>query len=167
MYNAGNYHQHSESIRLSAIEALLDLSVVLVGLAARSIGPKGFTVPQYRTLVIIGGFSNCTVKEVSMILGVEPSTTSRIVARLIRKGFVKRSESPHDRRSVELRLTAKGKRFLQKVRQRRIMELDNITKELDPQLIQDVANSVRLLLSALPSHFLVGTSVAANRDNRP
>ena len=66
------------------------------------------TLAQCHALVEIGRVKIISLKELSIILAIDMSTTSRTVDGLVKKGYVQRIPSREDRRSVEISLTESG-----------------------------------------------------------
>ena len=63
------------------------------------------------------GDDEITVGFVAEKLGIDPSRASRLVAEVVDRGFAKRVASQADARRICLALTAKGKAFVEKVRE--------------------------------------------------
>src|SRR6476661_7695030 len=70
---------------------------------------KGLSVPAFRTLIKVETGNNVSVSCVAEHLGASLPTTSRIVAKLVSKGFLTRCDCSHDRRQIVLKLTPQGK----------------------------------------------------------
>lgn len=66
------------------------------------------TLAQCHALVEIGRVKIISLKELSITLAIDMSTTSRTVDGLVKKGYVQRIPSREDRRSVEISLTESG-----------------------------------------------------------
>ena len=66
------------------------------------------TLAQCHALVEIGRVKIISLKELSIILAIDMSTTSRTVDGLVKKGYVQRIPSREDRRRVEISLTESG-----------------------------------------------------------
>lgn len=71
---------------------------------------KGLSVSQFRTLV--RAERKGTLSDVASCLGTTLPTASRIVSGLVSKGYLRRAESPDDRRCCHLSLTPQGQRVL-------------------------------------------------------
>jgi len=73
-------------------------------------GEVGLTVPQLLCLKAIGDAvpAGMTVADLAKQVSLSPTTTSRIVERLVRAGLVTRVRSEDDRRRVQLSLTPIG-----------------------------------------------------------
>src|SRR5947209_4972871 len=54
--------------------------------------PADLTWVQARCLLSITHHNNCTLRELSQRLGIKPSTASALVDRLVRDGFIDRSD---------------------------------------------------------------------------
>jgi len=114
--------------RAALMDALLGASRAMVALAARSLAglDADVTLPQYRALVVLASRGTQRVVDISTELGVNPSTGTRMVERLVRKGHLKRQRTVRDRREVTLTLTASGRALVSDVTERRRAELAGI-----------------------------------------
>jgi DNA-binding MarR family transcriptional regulator len=103
-------------------------SRAFVGLTARSLAAvEGeVTLPQFRTLVVLAVRGPQRGTDIAEELQVNPSTGTRMLDRLIRKGLVRRTRSSNDRREVRLRLTAAGREVVEQVLARRRAELESL-----------------------------------------
>ena len=96
------------------IGRLEQLYVGLVGITALALRESGtrpeLTLLQWRALEVLGGSSEpVRVGEIARVLPTSPSSTTRIVERLRRRGFVESQRTGDDRRGVWLRLTTSGR----------------------------------------------------------
>ena len=117
-----------------ATEALLIASRVLVGVAARSFADvDDITLPQFRALVVLTRPATVTVGDLALLLDSHPSTATRLCDRLERKGLVRRRPgvSP-DRRETPVSLTAKGRRVVERVTDRRRRDINAIASSMSP-----------------------------------
>jgi MarR family transcriptional regulator for hemolysin len=66
-------------------------------------------MPQFRVMAHLfpGAMTN---RELAEAIGVSVPTMSRLVERLVKRGFVRRTQDPHDRRQAALALTPAGRR---------------------------------------------------------
>jgi DNA-binding MarR family transcriptional regulator len=103
------------------VGALLALSRVFVGVAARSLGAldEDVTLPQFRTLVVLVSRGPQRVVDLAQELTVTSSTAVRMCNRLVRKGLVAREERPEDRRAAWIVLTPAGRDLIGDVMRRR------------------------------------------------
>lgn len=81
------------------------LRVVVVASPAVWAG-RGMTLLQLTALHLISALAPLTLTDLARAMGTRPSTTSAMVDRLTRAGLVCRTPDPHNRRRVQLTLTA-------------------------------------------------------------
>lgn len=98
-----------------AFELLRAIRRIVRGIAIHSramASGSGLTVPQLLCLKALGDAApeRMTVAELAARVSLSPTTTSRIVERLVRAGLVDRDRAAEDRRRVQLSLTAAGRR---------------------------------------------------------
>lgn len=107
------------------VDAALRASRVLVGVAARSLAvlDDDVTLPQYRALVVLAGRGPLNPGTLAEILGVHPSTATRLCDRLIARKLVSRRESATSRREVTVALTRRGRAVVDTVTTARRAEL--------------------------------------------
>ncbi len=117
------------------IDAVMRASRALVGIAAAAVAEvdDSVTVPQLRVLVMVDTRGPLNLAGVAAGLGVNPSNASRICERLIRAGLLDRQESPDDRRNITLRLTAAGRRLVNKVTRHRRTAITRVLRGMDPE----------------------------------
>jgi MarR family transcriptional regulator, organic hydroperoxide resistance regulator len=68
----------------------------------------GLTYSQYLVLLVLWEQGDTSVKGLGEALRLDSGTLSPLLKRLESAGLVERSRSPHDERSVTVRLTAEG-----------------------------------------------------------
>jgi DNA-binding MarR family transcriptional regulator len=93
---------------------------------------EDLTSQQFNILRILRGareaLSICTIRERMLD---RMSDASRIVDRLIKKGFVKKTVNKFDKRLVSVTISAKGLALLRKMDERET-EMNNITAKISP-----------------------------------
>lgn len=110
------------------VEALMMASRAFVGITARALAglDADVTLPQFRALMVLAMRGPQRPADISAELKVAPSTGTRMCERLVRKGLVRRSRTPTDRRVVRLRLTEAGRDLVEGLVERRRTELSAI-----------------------------------------
>jgi DNA-binding MarR family transcriptional regulator len=113
-------------------DAVLTASRLLVAVSARSITAAGdlITLPQFRLLVILQTRGPLKHVALAEYLGVNPSTATRMVDRLVAVGMVSREHNPASRREIALELTAEGARMVRQVTARRRKEIAKIVAKM-------------------------------------
>lgn len=102
---------------------------------------SGITSQQYNILRILRGAGKpLSTLELRKRMIVKMSDTSRLVDRLILKGFVKKITCPTDKRLVDISITAAGLKLL--------TELEKFNVEMD-KLLQPLTSEEVILLNEL------------------
>ncbi|MGH3491678.1 MAG: MarR family winged helix-turn-helix transcriptional regulator [Sciscionella sp.] len=116
-------------------DALLRASRLLVAVSAASIVAvdEVITFPQFRLLVVLQNLGEAKMATLAGSLGVNPSTATRTVDRLLHAGFVSREANPSSRREVVLALTEQGRAVVDKVTSTRRKEIAEIVEAMSPR----------------------------------
>ncbi|WP_199516665.1 MarR family winged helix-turn-helix transcriptional regulator [Nucisporomicrobium flavum] len=130
--------------------ALLALSRVFVGLAARSLAglDEDVTLAQYRTLVLLVSPGPQRIVDLAQELGVTSSTATRMCNRLVRKGLVARRNRDDDRRAAWVTLTPAGRDLVGNVMRRRATEIARLVGDLSMTRPRAFASVVEALVEA-------------------
>lgn len=108
--------------------------------------PFGITQQQYNVLRILRGQypSPATVTLIKSRILVKMSDTSRIVHRLIQKGYVEKSINNCDKRAVDIIISDRGLSLLKK------MDKDiDFSKFIIPNITQEEAEQLNILLNKM------------------
>jgi DNA-binding MarR family transcriptional regulator len=113
-------------------DALLTASKLLVAISARSIAlvDETITIPQFRTLVLLSNEGPVNLTTLAGLLDVQPSTTGRMVDRLVGAGLIDRRPHPTSRRELVAELTVRGRRVVQTVTANRREELAGVVAKM-------------------------------------
>jgi DNA-binding MarR family transcriptional regulator len=113
------------------VDAVMRASRVLVAVAARSLSAAGdVSLPQYRVLVLLATQGPQRAIDLAAALGVNPSSATRLIDRLVRAGLVRRQRLSADRRSYRVGLSAEGRALVAEVTQRRRAEFERLLASL-------------------------------------
>lgn len=94
---------------------LLDVARTVIGISTRAADELGqVSVVQLRALTVLHQIAPASLGQLADGIGVTPSTTSRLVDRLVAAGMVERRTSPESRRQIELRLSPQGEETLER-----------------------------------------------------
>lgn len=135
----------------SEIDAVLTGSRALVAAAARSLAAieeLEVSLPQYRVLVLLAARGPQRVQALADALGVNPSTATRAVDRLVSRELARRRRSADDRREVRVSLTGPGRELLDRVTARRRDELARILAGMEPDDRAALARALAALADA-------------------
>lgn len=109
----------------------------------------GLTFGQFHILDLIDRQERLPLARLHGLLDVEKSTTTRLVAPLVRDGLVVRNRSAQDSRAVELTLTDAGRQTLGQVWDCLGEILDNVARSLPENERDRTLAAVRSFLTAL------------------
>ena len=113
-------------------DALLTASRLLVAISARSIAlvDDTITIPQFRTLVILSNEGPIKLATLAGLLDVQPSTTGRMVERLVSAGLIDRQPHPASRRELVVELSTRGRAVVKRVTANRRKELARVVEKM-------------------------------------
>ncbi len=114
----------------SIVEEVLLASRVIVGLAARTIpDPDEVTLAQFRALVLLTSQAELNASRLAELMGVDPSTTTRLCDRLEAKGLIERRPR-ENRREVCINVTQAGAELVAQATAERRAELRRIVRKV-------------------------------------
>jgi len=99
------------------------VSIRLLRQLRREDDGSGLSAPRLSALSVIAFAGPLSLAELAAAEQVRPPTMSRIVDALLEAKLVTRQADPNDRRAVSIAATAKGVRFMEAGRERRIRAL--------------------------------------------
>jgi DNA-binding MarR family transcriptional regulator len=112
----------------------------------RSVGlPRGFTPERLRTLATIHAHGPISVTGLAAMERVRPATVSRMIASLEGEGLIKRSDVKHDKRSVLISTTAKGRQMYLRENREYLKRIGEAIRGLDSEQVGLVRNLAALL----------------------
>ncbi|MDD2969766.1 MAG: MarR family transcriptional regulator [Lachnospiraceae bacterium] len=106
------------------------------------------TLSQCHALVEIGRNDSLSLKQLSEILLLDASTTSRVVDQLVKKGYVLRTSSKTDRRGIEITLTNQGNEYYTSIESEMNQLFLNRFKKIPAESREIVMESIELLIAA-------------------
>jgi DNA-binding MarR family transcriptional regulator len=109
----------------------------------------GLSVAQCYSLDAIGTQGQLTLNELAESLYITPSTASRTIEELVRKGLAERRPDPADRRAVCLTLTPPGQALFEALREHLIQRQLAILQQIDPSGRRDVLTALQKLSQAI------------------
>jgi len=131
------------------VDAVIDASRVLLGIADRALpDASDVTLHQFRALVLLQARGDLNVNEVAELLGVNPSTVTRLCDRLVAKRLVRRRHSRENRREVLISLTRSGEALVADVLARRREGIAAVLAHLEPSRQRELADVLRDFVAA-------------------
>lgn len=132
------------------VTATLTASRALLGIVARSVAGalEVTTLPQFRVLVLLSSHGPMRTGALAERLGINPSTFSRSLDRMVAAGLVLRESNPDSRREVIVDLADSGRHLVRSVTERRRREFGAILARLTPAERREVARAFELFNAA-------------------
>lgn len=90
-------------------------------------------------------------------LFLDKSTTSRVVATLVKKGYVVQGADAHDGRATALNATKKGRSLCARITDDLVDQQKQLLQDLDPDVRSGVVQVLRRLAQAADARFRAGT----------
>ena len=109
----------------------------------------GITLSQSYTIVEIGRAGTMSVNLLTEILGVDKSTVSKSVDKLVNSGILMRDTDPEDRRSVILCLSDKGQSVFEEVEKRTTAYFAEVVADIPDDKREQIIESLQYLVQAI------------------
>jgi DNA-binding MarR family transcriptional regulator len=109
----------------------------------------GLTLSQSYTIVEIGRAGTISVNLLTEILGVDKSTVSKSVDKLVNNGVLIRDTDPEDRRSVILRLTDEGQAVFGEIEKRSTEYFEDVAAAMPGDKREQIVEGLQYLIQAL------------------
>ena len=107
--------------------------------------PRGFTPERLRTLSTIHSHGPISVTGLAAMERVRPATVSRMIASLEEEGLIKRRDVKHDKRSVLISTTPKGRQMYQRANQEYLKRFRAAIEGLDSAEAERILGLAALL----------------------
>ncbi len=134
---------HKMAISTKTVINMMFTSRIIEESISTVLKPYDLNIPQYNVLRILRGQkgkpANLSTLQERMI--DKSSNTTRLVDKLIRKGWVKRSVCETNRRKVEILITSKGLEVLK--------ELDPLTEDNNTKILKNLSEEQLVTLNEL------------------
>jgi DNA-binding MarR family transcriptional regulator len=131
-------------------DALLALARGMIGLSTRAADQLGqVSIVQLRALTMLRELQPASLVQLADGIGVTPSTTSRLVDRLVAARLVDRRTSPESRRQIELRLSPDGEATLNRYDALRLTSMCDALDQLPGGRRDAVVDALAEFASAL------------------
>jgi MarR family transcriptional regulator, 2-MHQ and catechol-resistance regulon repressor len=93
---------------------------------------------------------------------LDKSTTSRVVATLVRKGYLSQRPDAGDARATAIEVTRSGRQLYARITKDLVAQQRQVLQDLDPAIRDGVVEVIRRLAATAERRFLSGVSVGAS-----
>lgn len=122
-------------------------------LTIKDISAYGLTQPQFAVLESIGHLGPMTIGQLCKKMLVSGGNMTVVLDNLQREGLIERITNKDDRRSVEVRLSAEGKKLFNDIFPKHASYVASIAKVLTPDEQRDLAAMLKKLGTGLSEKF--------------
>lgn len=142
---------HNNTPVVNDIRTASRLMVRELGFMSATLASTDYSPSAVHTLVEIALRKEMTAGQLVQLLGLEKSSVSRMLARLIAAGELEEGISPQDARAKSLRLTEKGRATVEQINAYGSKRVISALKSLNATQQQSIAQGLSLYAQALLS----------------
>lgn len=107
------------------------------------------SIAEAHALLEISHTDGVSQHELTGSLNLAKSTVSRLVAKIVKRGWVRREQSKADGRVYHLFLTESGEQVAEELAEARMAKMSQIFDQIPPDRRDDVLNSIDILVEAI------------------
>ena len=133
---------------LESLEQLIFGAIGLTSFALADADVADLTLTQWRAMVVIGRANGLRVGEIASRVGMSLPSTSRLVGRLERRGYVATVRDETDRRATLVTMTDEGRRVRSAVIERRRELMNSSLAAYGSTLPKDLSRGLATLARA-------------------
>ncbi|MEN8115523.1 MAG: MarR family transcriptional regulator [Bacteroidota bacterium] len=131
------------------MEILYNLKKRFIAIDEEFISDLDLTPAEYYTFIAISNCSEINSTQLSQKMGLSLSRISRVVDKMVVKGFLTRDVSNNDRRSIDLKLTTKGNNYLDRIMEFRTNCESRIINNIPKEELELIRKSLKKVLELL------------------
>ena len=134
-----------EQLSTDAAAAVTDLAELLEIMfeQAAEASARPLSTSQLRAVVALDRHDGLNLRALAELLGSTPPLVSRLCDRLQAVGFLERLPSSRSRRELTLRLSERGRAYLQDLRARRRESVQSVLAKMSPDARDALATGLR------------------------
>ena len=163
---AGSAPEKLEGILNGFAEAM---TMILLDLHQQHLAALDLTLPQAQVLRVLRREGALPTGQLALALRISAPAITQLTDRLIRKGLIERQAAEHDRRTVLVALSGKGRRLVDQFRQRRREIFSRALAQLGEAERAEVVAALEKVVTALEqyeSKLAIKSRRQASKSNR-
>ncbi len=137
----------SQTVELEAL--MRKVTMLLNKRTKNTLKDFDITPPQFMALLTLHHKKESIMSDLVQRMHMSPPTATGIIDRLVKQCYVERFRSEEDRRIVKVRLTEKGQKLLEEVREVRLSILEADLKELTKDELEQLIKILEKLHSTM------------------
>lgn len=136
----------ADGVEIEVAELIGSLSRQLRRAAHHDLGSSGVTPAQMRALRTVAACAgSIRMSELADRLHIARRSATSVVDDLVERSLLERRADPHDRRAVEVAVTAGGHRLLRRVQEQRRTAARRLMTRLSPDELAELRDLLRRL----------------------
>ena len=155
---------HTDTALVHSIRTASRTMVRELGFMGRTLAATDYSASAVHALLELDARGAMTAVQLADFLGLDKSSVSRMVTKLVASGELREEPCPDDARAKQLRLTAHGERTVADIHAYGQMQVNTAMAQLNPSQQQAVAQGLAAYAQALRAHRL-GASATAGADS--
>jgi DNA-binding MarR family transcriptional regulator len=145
------------------------MTMILLDLHQQHLAALDLTLPQAQVLRVLRREGAVPTGQLAIALRISAPAITQLTDRLIRKGLIERQAAEHDRRTVLIALSGKGRRLVDQFRQRRRDIFSRALAQLAEAERAEVIAALEKVVAALEqyeSQLAIKSRRPASKSNR-
>lgn len=122
----------------------------------------GLKMPEWRLLAQVGRFGSISAKELSEKITMDQVAISRAAHKCVKRGLIRETTNPNDRRSKVLVLTSEGEAFFKRFLPRAC----TLVAQMEEGLTEGEVQTLKRLLNKLDKHLLMLTDASDSQKSK-
>jgi DNA-binding MarR family transcriptional regulator len=122
--------------------------------------PTNLTVSQWDALFVLEDREPCSLSELTKALGITQSSSSELIDRLVKAGYVEREPKPENRRMLSLKLTEAARQLVGRRKEALFSHFKEAISRLSPEdqaellsAFQKIFNMMHKLKDRMPDSY--------------
>ncbi|MDO9509623.1 MAG: MarR family winged helix-turn-helix transcriptional regulator [Thermovirgaceae bacterium] len=124
----------------------------IIGLVNRHILESPYSLAEARILLEIEAAGQCTARDLTRLIDIDPGYLSRMLSRFIKNGLVAQSASSADGRAKILSLTGKGHDAFQQLSETSNLQIVQLLEQLSERNQKKLVSSMQVIKAILSHH---------------
>lgn len=133
-------------------QSVLLLSKLISARSSASFEERAATKLQFAALSFLKENKGAHVRDLAQDLKLSMPSCTQLLERMVKAGFVKRSENKQDRRKTDLVLTQEGEKEHLRTKEKILSKMQAVFGILTPQEMEDVIRINQKIIDHLNSH---------------
>ncbi|OGF46752.1 MAG: hypothetical protein A2452_09365 [Candidatus Firestonebacteria bacterium RIFOXYC2_FULL_39_67] len=110
---------------------------------------SNLTISEIKTLVLFKDQSTYNMSKIAEFVGMPLPTTTHVVDRMVKEGFLERSLDEKDRRVVNISITAKGKKSIEDSEKYHKESMKRVLETMEPEDREKLIKAMEIFIKVV------------------